>query len=189
MERYTACTVIDSLGFACLTNGKPRQFGALTLPAMCDAHWAMHHEIAENRFRNDLIGRMDQEGILQHTTGWTYVIQLPNGNVKIGCTGEGKAANGDGLVTYRWKRISQQHRGLITPIALIRGGETRETLAHIQWQALRLPILGEQFIADPTLIEWARSQGFDPDAMDQVHAYADWYRKNITRYAEKSAVR
>lgn len=101
---------------------------------------------------------------MNHTPGWTYVIRLASGNVKIGTTNQPKMKRLKDLSDRRNQNIPVQ------VLALMKGGESLEALAHKQWAHLRAQGEMEQFHPDPSLLEWAEQQGIDP----AVSGFDDW---------------
>lgn len=136
----------------CNEPGKLRPFDLITLP-LCEPHlWDMAAQ-SRNRARRVVadIYRINPEA--QHTEGWTYVIRLANGNVKIGTTVN--------PTMERLKDISRRDNdGIpVQVLAIIEGGFSRELLAHGQWFHLRVPGAMEEFYPAPELLQWAGEQG------------------------------
>lgn len=162
MNQINECAELE-----CGNPGTPRGFGSLNL-SLCDEHtW----DLAAHRrsLARDLIAEMKEEGLITgHTAGWTYVIRLANGNVKIGMT--------KGNDMKRLKDLpSKVNQGIPTQVlALIKGGLSREMLAHSQWFSLRVPGHMEEFYPDPSLVRWAEEQGIHPEArMDLLDSWME----------------
>ena len=95
-------------------------------------------------------------GISKHTPGWTYVIRLSDGSLKIGTSGKGIAERLQALTT-------KYNAGVpVAVLAVVEGGESREMVYHQKWASLRIPGTMEAFHQDPSLIQWADSLGIDP---------------------------
>jgi len=95
-------------------------------------------------------------GISKHTPGWTYVIRLSDGVLKIGMTEGGIAKRLQDLTTKYSAGVP------VMVLAVVEGGESREKLYHHQWAHLRIPGTMEAFHQDPSLIRWAEELGIDP---------------------------
>lgn len=101
---------------------------------------------------------------MNHTPGFTYVIRLANGNVKIGMTNQAKLKRLKDLSDKRNQNMPVQ------VLALVRGGESLEAVVHNQWGHLRAQGVMEQFHPDLSLLGWAERQGIDPAVSD----FEDW---------------
>lgn len=97
---------------------------------------------------------------MQHTPGWTYVIRLANGNVKIGTTNQPKLKRLKDLSDKRNQNMPVQ------VLALMRGGESLEAVIQDQWKYDRVQGQMEQFYPYAPLLEWAQRQGIDPAVSD-----------------------
>ncbi|ALO94123.1 hypothetical protein SHL15_2990 [Streptomyces hygroscopicus subsp. limoneus] len=97
---------------------------------------------------------------MQHTPGWTYVIRLASGNVKIGYTGD--------PTLKRLKTLSGKPNQSIPVqvLAVLKGGESLEAVIQSKWGHLRVQGAMEEFHPDPSLLEWASGQGIDPAVSD-----------------------
>lgn len=139
----------------CTQEGKPYEIGTLQL-ILCQYH---RYELAtksKERARK-VIAELDEIGALAgHTEGWTYVIRLANGNVKIGTT-----KNPD---LIRFQGLSREtNQGVpVHVLAVVKGGLSLEYLFHEKWFSLKVPGQMEAFHADPALLRWAEGLGIDP---------------------------
>lgn len=109
----------------------------------------------------------DSNPEMQHTPGWTYVIRLANGNVKIGYTNRSKPNEVKRLKDLSDKRNQNMP---VQVLALMKGGESLEALVQNQWKHDRVQGQMEQFYPYAPLLEWAEAQGIDPVVSD----FDDW---------------
>jgi len=111
---------------------------------------------------------------MHHTAGYTYVIRLANGNVKIGTTGD--------LSLKRLKTLSGKpnHSIPVHVLAILKGGESLEAVLQSRWGHLRVQGAMEEFHPDPSLLQWASEQGIDPE----VDSLEDWL---VTKHSRKGA--
>lgn len=111
-------------------------------------------------------------GISKHTPGFTYVIRMSDGSVKIGMSGKGVAERFQALTT-------RYNAGVpVKVLAVVEGGESREKLYHHRWAHLRIPGTMEAFHQDPSILEWAEGLGVDPDSdVEKYEGYVE--RKHI----------
>jgi hypothetical protein len=152
----------------------------------------MRYTYDTKRYRNTIVRRISEAGDFTHTPGFTYVIQLPDGLIKIGCSGDRVGNHGKPLLSNRWKAISgefkQSHPDsyMIRPIAVLEGGISQEALLHEQWEHQRInDMYGERFNSDPELISWAKEQGYTPKATDAINDYTDWYELQTSKISRK----
>lgn len=158
--------------------------GKLYSPAhipLCEKHAAQLYTYSTNTYRVNLVKKMEEEGVLNHVSGWTYIIWLPNGRIKIGTSGTSEG------VSSRWRGITRQYEAKgydkpIKPIALIPGGVTREASLHGQFKEFRVrDEFGEQFLADPELVAYAESQGIPDDMQGLVTGYERYWNKRTNK--------
>jgi hypothetical protein len=152
----------------------------------------MRYTYDTKRYRNTTVRRISEAGDFTHTPGFTYVIQLPDGLVKIGYSGDRVGNHGKPLLANRWKAISAEFKQshptdyMIRPLAVLEGGISQEALLHEKWEHLRIDdMYGERFKEDPELISWARGQGYTPSATAAVDDYADWYIAQVAKIADQ----
>lgn len=149
----------------CEEEGKKIAYG-LTVLTLCLEHL---YEVSVTRKQDArrIAKKLDDlNPDLNHSEGWTYVIRLANGLVKIGFTGRDKLE--------RFGELSaRSNEGMpVEILAIIRGGETREMAIHERWMHLRVLGRSELFYPDYSLLDWAKGQGIDPEA-DQ-DTFTDW---------------
>ncbi|SCK29886.1 hypothetical protein YUYDRAFT_03345 [Streptomyces sp. ScaeMP-e48] len=151
---------------------------------LCNGHaWdfaAWRHSSAR-----EAMVEMQKEGLItQHTEGWTYVIRMNNGNIKIG-----KSKN----PAQRFIRLSAKNNNNapVYVLAVFKGGTSQELLTHDKWLHLRVKGRMEEFQAEPELLQWAESQGI-PEELDleefygwQERKHADPKRNKAEEWAEK----
>lgn len=160
-----------------LFDGKPYTLARIPL---CEKHAAILYDFNVYWYRVRTVQQMEEEGVLNHVSGWTYIVWLPNGRLKIGTSGTSEG------VSSRWRKISKQYEGKgytgpIKPIALIPGGVTREASLHGQFNEFRIKDeFGEQFLADPELVAYAESWGVPDDMQDLVTNYERYWNKRIS---------
>lgn len=183
--------------------------------SLCRAHLGAHHVGMERKYRHEFLYRVGAAEDLAEkypTDGFTYVIYLPNGNVKIGYVGGEYNARGESYLVNRWAALTTElgfkdvggrnpregsHSAwyLPHPVAVLDGGESLEAQLHIKWDHLRVPVLGEQLYATPELIEWAQGLGFCERSKPHVNgpmrdgvrksSYAEWVGHQTTVLAKK----
>lgn len=168
-EENTRCSVNG-----CTREAKPRIYGTgtatFTLNLCNDDRWNLAAH--QNTKARELAAEMEEEGFFQerHTKGWTYVIRMDNGNVKLGMTGKEDLS--------RLQSLSNSQGGVpVQVLAVLKGGASRELLTHSQWLHLRVPGRMEQFYPDPSLLQWAEEQGIHPEAEEAIEGFQDWMEK------------
>lgn len=155
-------------------------FSPVRIP-LCEKHAANLYNHSVGSYRTKLVEQMEEEGVLTHTSGWTYIVQLPNARYKIGTS---KTSSG---VASRWRAITRQYEAKgyqepLKPVALIPGGTTMEALLHGKFKEYRVTDeLGEQFIADPALVAYAEEQGIPEDMRWLVANYESYWKKKHTQ--------
>ncbi|MFD8396108.1 GIY-YIG nuclease family protein [Streptomyces sp. NPDC059680] len=154
----TICVIDD-----CTNEGKTVELGQIPgSPSMtlCSDHsWDLFWAGRE-KSRKLAAAISEANPDMQHTPGWTYVIRLANGNVKIGMTNQPKMK--------RLKNLSGKgnQNVPVQVLALIKGGESLEAVLQNRWGHLRVQGAMEEFHPDPSLLEWASGQGIDPAVSD-----------------------
>lgn len=89
-----------------------------------------------------------------HSPGLTYVILLPNGNVKIGYTKH---------LADRMTKLAYEFNGIVKVLAVLEHGQTMEMLLHDRFAEYRIVELArEQFLDVPEIREFAEDEGI-PD--------------------------
>lgn len=124
----------------------------------------------------EAMAEVESEGLLtRHSQGWTYVIRMRNGNVKIG---KSKGLAG------RLIRLSDKRNGHspVHVLAVLKGGTTRELMLHDQWLHLRAKGQMEEFHAEPELLRWAEEQGIHEEA--DLEEFYEWQAKKNTPGAD-----
>lgn len=154
--------------------GEP--YGAVPIP-LCEKHAANLYNWSTQTYRAFPIGQMEEQGLISnHLPGHTYIIQLPNGRIKIGMTREGR-------VLDRWREITRSYfkkgyREPIKPLALLDGGVSREAALHNTFREARVnDEFGEQFTPTVDLITFAESAGIPEEHSHLVPAYGRWWKK------------
>lgn len=97
---------------------------------------------------------------MTHTPGYTYVIRLASGRVKIGTTANPSMKRLKDLSDKRNQNMPVQ------VLAVLKGGESLEAVVQQQWGHLRVQGQMEQFWEDPSLLQWASEQGITPEVSD-----------------------
>lgn len=178
LDMETRCTATDSFGFPCMNNGQPTTYGSITLLLCEDCKAELRRQYKKIQW-NDRLYRMWENGFLpNHSSGFCYVILLPDGAVKIGHVGPGfLKGKKTGRLYARWRAISNDYKGFITPLGVLEGGETLEGVLHSRWDKYRLPGDGERFSPEPELLNWASTLGIAEGARSQVDAFTDMRMK------------
>lgn len=122
---------------------------------MCDDHFWVVRLVAQESFARVLTDWRVKSGS-PHFGGWTYIVELPNRNVKIGFS------NTDDGLPNRLKSLTREHNGQLRVIAVIRGGYTLEQELQYRYRHLRLNLPDEQFRWDRDLLAFAVGSGIDP---------------------------
>ncbi|WP_329306954.1 hypothetical protein OG322_24960 [Streptomyces sp. NBC_01260] len=171
-DQTSTCSAND-----CTREGRPRIYdtgtATFTINLCDDDSWNLAaHQSTKAR---ELVAEMEEEGFFKekHTKGWTYVIRMDNGNIKLGKTGKEDLS--------RLQTISnsyQKHKGVpVQVLAVLKGGTSTELLIHSQWLHLRVAGRMEQFHADPSLLKWAEEQGIHPEAAEAIEKFQQWQEK------------
>ena len=119
---------------------------------------------------------------LPHSPGATYILRLPNGNIKIGYTrGDGGLAR---ALQSRWSSLSRDFGGRVYPLAVVRGGVTMEMFLHWKFDEFRLVGLPkEQFQASGDLELFAMTAGMIPEAREAIERFVRWKpQKDLSEY-------
>jgi hypothetical protein len=165
----------------CTEEGQLYSIGSLQL-ILCQYHRYELSTKSKERARK-IVSELDSIGaITHHTHGWTYVIRMANGNVKIGTT-----ANPE---LRRLQDLSREkNSGIpVEVLAIVQGGESLEYLFHEKWFSLKVPGRMEEFHPDPAILRWGRQLGIDPSV--DVERYDSWIggrhsRKTLGNYAKE----
>lgn len=154
----TIC-VIDN----CTTEGKSVELGQIPgAPSLtlCSEHsWDLFWN-AREKSRKLATAISEANPGMNHTPGYTYVIRLASGNVKLGYTTDPSMR--------RLKTLGGKPNDNIPVqvLAILKGGESLEAVIHEQWKHLRVQGQMEQFWPDPSLLHWAEQQGITPEVDD-----------------------
>ncbi|MDX2736395.1 hypothetical protein [Streptomyces caniscabiei] len=161
-----------------LYEGKPYGPSSIRIP-LCEKHAANLYTWSTGTYRASPIGQMEEQGLITgHLPGYTYVVQLPNGRIKVGTAREGR-------VLKRWEEITRDYfkkgyRDPLKPIALLPGGVSKEAALHYRFRSARVTDeFGEQFTPTPELITFAESAGMPSDQADLVPAYEKWWTQYL----------
>jgi hypothetical protein len=131
--------------------------------SVCDRHLA----ILAIRRRGGIDGRIAEYFATfpdaEHVPGWTYVLLLPNGRVKLGYTSND--------LLGRFQEAHRKRGSRVIVLAVAPGGWTRESLLHWRFREHRVDELGEQFQLAPEIAQLAAEWGIHPDAQPAVDAY------------------
>ncbi|KUL21444.1 hypothetical protein [Streptomyces regalis] len=154
----TTCVIND-----CTAEGKTVELGQVPgspALALCSEHsWDLFwHAREKSRKLAAAIQGANPE--MAHTPGYTYVIRLNNGNVKLGFTADPSMKR---LRTLSGKANDQIP---VQILAVMRGGESLEAVIQNQWGHLRVQGRMEEFHPDPSLLQWASEQGITPEVSD-----------------------
>ncbi|MFB8211608.1 hypothetical protein [Streptomyces sp. NPDC056010] len=164
-ENITYCSMTD-----CTKEGKPERITDTMELTLCRDHvWDLFaHQAKKAR---EAVVEIEEQGLLSGPTkGFTYVVRVNNGNVKIGKGGTKKKPLKERLQDL--STGSTYNGGIpVHVLAVLPGGTSTELLTHNQWLHLRVPGRMEQFYADPSLLKWAEEKGIHPDAKPEVDAF------------------
>jgi hypothetical protein len=141
---------------------------------LCPEHRALHYTRTSGLTARKFVDYFAACPTAPHSPGWTYIVQLPNGRLKIGCTARGNP----GLVD-RLQDLHRQYGARVVPLAVIQGGFTLEQVTHHRFRDLRVAgELGEQFEPDDELLSFALQNGIHPMAVEAVKRYAAYRPKS-----------
>ena len=154
----TICVIDD-----CTTEGKTVELGQIPgAPALtlCPEHsWDLFWN-AREKSRKLATAISEANPGMNHTPGYTYVIRLASGNVKLGYTADPSMR--------RLKTLGGKPNDNIPVhvLAVLKGGESLEAVVQQRWSHLRVAGQMEEFHADPSLLQWASEQGITPEVDD-----------------------
>lgn len=139
---------------------------------LCKIHKSTLSNYYTRRASRHIASLYNQGHLTKHSKGHTYIILLPNGNIKIGYS----AVPEHGLYD-RWRNISREYGHHVKVISVIEGGRTMEALLHVKFDHLRvLDQLGEQFSPSAELIAFAIAQGTKHE-ISQIERFDRWSPK------------
>lgn len=149
---------------------------------LCWFHFGtVRHDVSRRVFEQ-LAVEYANDPSLPHSPGATYILRLPNGNIKIGYTrgGRGMAQ----ALQSRWSSLSRDFGGRVYPLAVVRGGVTMELFLHWKFDEYRLVGLPrEQFEASDDLSLFAMTAGMIPEAVEAIERFARWRpQKDLSEY-------
>ncbi|WP_431036775.1 hypothetical protein ACQYWQ_21775 [Streptomyces sp. P6-2-1] len=149
---------------------------------LCGRHAAETYAWSTSQYRDKLIAQLVEIGALSfHSPGVTYIVKLPNGRVKIGMAGEERIAKRLEDVSREYAKAG--YKEPLTVLALIKGGGTVEASLHHKYQELRVTDeLGEQFRAEPELLDFATETGVSEEFAWVVVSYEQWWNKCSKKY-------
>lgn len=162
------CSMTD-----CTREGKPEYITKDMELILCRPHvWDLFAHQAQ-KAREAMAEVSDQGLLLGPTKGFTYVLRMDDGTVKIG-----KGGTKGSPLTKRLTDLSNrsdENDGIpVHVLAVLPGGTSTELLAHHQWLHLRIPGCMERFYADPSLLAWAGEQGKAPEADQYLEKFQKW---------------
>lgn len=162
---FATCVIADDEGRQC---GEPGWLNRmLGLPVVtCRSHYnqayAAREQIAENT-----VHMLQKDGALdKHTEGWTYVVGLSDGTVKIGMTKSSPER--------RLQEVSKKYNDgtPVEVLAILKGGRSKELEVHGKWRLIRVTTMnGERFEKTPELVQWINNQGIHEEAKEAVRKY------------------
>lgn len=166
-----SCVAMKDGQIKCRGRVKVRGFGPVALP-LCMAHLMGVCAWRSEGAAKDMAEAREAGALAAETPGWTYVVRMANGNVKIGMTHKEDLS--------RLEDVAKKYnRGKpVEILAVLKGGRTTELNAFHLWNHLRVPEEVEQFRPEPELMEWIAEQGIDPSGRAAVEAYEEWCREN-----------
>ncbi|MBQ1045323.1 GIY-YIG nuclease family protein [Micromonospora sp. C72] len=111
----------------------------------------------------------DAGSLSQHSPGITYIIQLPNLDIKIGTTKDGKS------LSRRLMSLGRQFRGRPTLLATLVGGETQEAVLHARFaEHRRYDKLDERFRPAAEIFFFAKEVGLEEEGKLGLQAFESW---------------
>lgn len=173
------CVALDENGVQCGEPGRPSQMAGLRV-VTCGEHYqeafCSREAVAEGTYY-----LLERAGVIaKHTPGWTYVVRLNDGTVKIGTVTSDSERN----LARRLRRVGKAYNeGIpVEVLALLKGGRSMELKAHGMWRPLRVTNKnGERFNETPELMAWIAEQGIDPSGKAVVEAHEEWRAEQLRR--------
>ncbi len=155
---------------------------------LCERHAAITYAHNTTTYRSMLAKEAERAGLTLDLPGWTYIIWLPNGRIKIG------TSSSDENLVGRWINISRDYRRRgffdgIRPIAIIPGGAAEEDRLHRRFRDFRVEDeYGEQFRAEPELIAYAEMYGIPEDKTHLVAEFEEAWARSDARNRKRLVV-
>lgn len=186
-------------GFTCVVPSSPTELcggelyrGRLYGPPraqvpLCEKHAAITYAHNTTTYRGMLAKEMERAKLDVTFPGWTYVIWLPNGRIKIG------TSKSDENLVERWVKIGRDYRRKgynngIRPIAIIPGGALTEDQLHRRFRDFRVEEYGEQFRPEPELIAYAEMYGIPKDKAHLVGRFEEAWSRGDARNKKRIEV-
>ncbi|MGY4899440.1 GIY-YIG nuclease family protein [Micromonospora aurantiaca (nom. illeg.)] len=137
---------------------------------LCLEHGIVLHNTVRVEAFSKKVSRLYENGDLtQHSAGITYIIQLPNHNIKIGTTKNGRT------LYSRLRNLSNEQRGKVTLLATLPGGETQEAVLHARFSEYRrYDLFVEQFSPAAELFYFAKETGLESEGLWAKQAFDLW---------------
>lgn len=130
----------------------------------CNDHQYYAFNVLKVQFRGPLIEKGLEVGFMTHSEGLTYVIALPNGNLKIGTTRDVRT------LKNRMLTFADEFWGVIKVLAVFEAGMTMESFLHYRFAEYRITNLTrEQFLDVPEIREYAEDYGIPDYIKDELH--------------------
>lgn len=165
---FATCVIADDEGRQC---GEPGWLNRmLGLPIVtCRSHYNQAYA-ARERIAENTVHMLQKGGTLdKHTEGWTYVVGMNDGTVKIGMTKDSPEK--------RLREVSKKYNDAepVELLAILKGGRSKELEVHGKWRLLRITDRnGERFERTPELTEWINEQGIHEETKEAVRKYEQW---------------
>lgn len=138
---------------------KPKDHGKATSPKT-------YTTVDVRGFIAATINQMYETGSLtEHSKGFTYIVVVNRDQVKIGHTVD---------VYRRLQQISRDHGTKVLPLAILKGGYTKEMCVQHMFRHNRVPVTGELFTLAPDILDFANSSGFCPESKNDLDRFASW---------------
>ncbi len=123
----------------------------------CQEHQFYGFNVLKVQMRGPFITKGLEDGFIMHSDGLTYIVALPNGNLKIGFSRDTRT------LSNRLSVFADEFNGRIDVLAVLEAGMTMESYLHYRFMDYRIPYLTrEQFHDVPEIREFAEDYGI-PD--------------------------
>lgn len=137
---------------------------------LCSRHAVTFHNRMKTEYFSSRVRKLVETGELtQHSVGITYVMQLSNGNIKIGFTRDRD------LLLKRLQKLTYETKGKPTLLATLPGGQTQEACLHSRFAEYRkYDLQTEQFFPAADIFWFARDTGLTPDGIWAKEQFEIW---------------
>lgn len=142
--------------------------------SLCEAHRTEYFSIKQSHLASSIAKLYESGQLTQHSAGYTYIVLLGNGNIKIGYSGTKHN------LAERWKKLSREFGGRVEILAVLLGGMTQEACLHNKFRHHRITGLPlEQFTAAKEIISYSGLVGIDRAVDPALLSFARWRRDQV----------